>query len=249
LTRELENMLRLRTFPIAFKRIEKVADLDNIPRLRKMERTSNFCQLVTLARTAGWTIGATADSMQVACGTVVGLREPPGGSYPTQRAGVWYCTEEDARQAFTAMRRIPYGGYQAIALAPLASEKFEPDVILIYGTPAQIIMLICALQTKEYERFNFFCIGESACSDSLSECYVSGKPAVAIPCFGERRFGAVQEEELDMALPPAMLDKAVEGLRWLASKGLRYPIVPWGAECDPTPALARSYPSLDKKKQ
>ena len=78
-------------------------------------------------------------------------------------------------------------------LAPLASGKFDPDVILIYGNPTQLMLLMNGLQFKDYERFQFFFIGEGACADGLAQCYTSGKPALAIPCFGERRFGGVDE--------------------------------------------------------
>ncbi|MCJ7655700.1 MAG: DUF169 domain-containing protein [Dehalococcoidia bacterium] len=52
------------------------------------------------------------------------------------------------------------------------------------------------LQFKDYERFQFFFIGEGACADGLAQCYTSGNPALAIPCMGERAFGTVTEDEL-----------------------------------------------------
>ena len=132
-------------------------------------------------------------------------------------------TVEEARKQMAAYPSlIPPG--EALVLAPLASGKFDPDVILIYGNPAQLMLLMCGLQFKDYERFQFFFTGEGACVDGLAQCYTSGKPALAIPCFGERRFGGVEEDELVLALPPGMTGKAVEGLQALWDRGLRYPI-------------------------
>ena len=135
---------------------------------------------------------------------------------------------------------VPAG--EAVVLAPLAAGKFEPDVVLIYGNPAQMMLLMNGLQFKDYERFNFFFIGEGDCADGLAQCYTTGKPALAIPCFGERRFGGVTDDEMVIALSPEMIEKAVAGLQALWERGLRYPIMYFGPECDPSSALARAYP-------
>ena len=94
----------------------------------------------------------------------------------------------------------------------------------------------------DYERFQFFFIGEGSCADGLAQCYTTGKPALAIPCLGERDFGAVTEDEMVMALPPKMLAKAIEGLEALKARGVGYPISYLGPLCDPSPVLTMIYP-------
>ena len=47
-----------------------------------------------------------------------------------------------------------------------------------------------------------------------------------IPCFAERRYGGVMEDELLMAIPPHFLPKIIQGLDALSRNGLRYPIPP-----------------------
>ncbi len=157
-------------------------------------------------------------------------------------ATTWFASPEEAMKQQNVSPRIPQGG--AIVLAPLSSGKFDPDVILIYANPAQIMMLLCGLQKMKFEYFKFGFIGEGACADSLAQCYTSGQPSVAIPCFGERRFGEVLDEELVVALPPGKLEIAIEGLQRLSAVGLRYPIPIHGAECDPGPALSKAYPGM-----
>jgi uncharacterized protein (DUF169 family) len=105
-----------------------------------------------------------------------------------------------------------------------------------------MMLLMNGLQFKDYERFQFFFVGEGSCADSLAQCYTTGKPALAIPCMGERAFGNVSEDELVMALPPKMLEKAVEGLQALKARGIGYPITYLGSLCDPSPVLVQIYP-------
>jgi dephospho-CoA kinase len=136
------------------------------------------------------------------------------------------------------------GKYNAVVLAPLVYKPFEPDIVLIYANPAQMIILINALQFEDYQVMQFYCVGESSCSDAIARCYLTGKAALAIPCYGERRYGHAQDEDLVMALPPDQMEKALRGLEILYRRGIRYPISFAGAEQDLTQAFPGSYSSF-----
>ena len=243
LTREMECLLRLKASPVAYKRLEKVAELEKIPEVIRLDRRASFCQVPAMVRTMGITIGATRDNFGERCARINGLA-------PTTEKGVaweakafattWFANVGEARKQMVEYPLVPPG--EAIVLAPLAAGKFDPDVILIYGNPAQMMLLMNGLQFKDYERFQFFFIGEGACADGLAQCYTTGKPALAIPCMGERAFGAVTEDEMVMALPPGMMAKAVEGLQSLKARGIGYPIIYLGPLCDPSPVLMQLYP-------
>jgi uncharacterized protein (DUF169 family) len=232
LSQEMECLLRLKASPVAYKRLEKLEELDKIPGVMRLDRRATFCQLPALARTMGLTVAATRDNFGERCARI--NWEADGF------ANGWFANVEEARKQMAEYPLVPPG--EAVVLAPVASGKFDPDVILIYGNPAQMMLLMNGLQFKDYERFQFFFIGEGACADGLAQCYTTGKPALAIPCMGERAFGAVTEDELVMALPPGMLTKAVEGLKALKSRGIGYPIAYLGPLCDPSPVLMQIYP-------
>ena len=87
----------------------------------------------------------------------------------------------------------------------------------------------------------FFSVGESACADAIAQCYLTDKPALTIPCYGERRYGHAQDDEMVMAIPHHYLEKIVEGLDQLYKRGIRYPISQFGAQVDPTPGLFGAY--------
>ncbi|MBT4162178.1 MAG: hypothetical protein HOE54_12790, partial [Gammaproteobacteria bacterium] len=69
------------------------------------------------------------------------------------------------------------------------------------------------------------------------------EPSLSIPCFAERRYGGVQDDELLMAIPPEYLPKVIAGLRALSSNGLRYPIPPYGVNNDVRAGMGVSYES------
>jgi hypothetical protein len=68
---------------------------------------------------------------------------------------------------------------------------------------------------------------------------------MTIPCFAERRYGGVADDELLMAIPPRYLPKVIDGLAALWKNGLRYPVPPYGIQNDAVAGLAVSYSSKD----
>jgi len=243
LAREMECLLRLKAGPVAYKRLEKVAELEKIPEVVRLDRRASFCQVPAMVRTIGMTVGATRDDFGDRCARINGLAPTTQKQVDWEADGMaktWFANVEEAKKQMAEYPLVPPG--EAIVLAPLAAGKFDPDVILIYANPAQMMLLMNGLQFKDYERFQFFFIGEGSCADGVAQCYTTGKPALAIPCMGERAFGAATEDEMVMALPPAMMAKAVEGLQALKARGIGYPVVYLGPLCDPSPVLMQFYP-------
>ena len=244
--RRIEILMRLKSFPVAFKLLEKKEALAEVPFLRRMNHKVTLCQLITTVRTYDWTVGADLDDfISPMCPSIIGLTALPevvrDGTF---RSIVWTKTREDGRKFENSIPRLPAGKYQAAALAPLVYNPFDPDIVLIYGNPAQMILLINALQFEDYEVMEFYCVGESSCSDVIARCYLRGKPSLSIPCYGERRYGHAQDDELVMALPAGMMEKALRGLEALYKRGVRYPISHAGAELDVTYAFPMSYSGM-----
>ena len=247
LIRKMERLLRLRSFPVAFKLLEKTEELDSIPFMRRPSTPMTLCQMTNLVRNFDWTVGADDDDFVLdACPAMLGFREKPGlyqdGSF---RSIVWVKNREDGKKYEDSIPRLPMGRYQALAMAPLVYDPFEPDIVLIYGNPAQMILIINALQLEDYEVMEFFCVGESSCSDVIARCYLNGKPSLSIPCYGERRYGHTQDDEMVIAIPAGSMEKLVNGLDTLYRRGVRYPISFAGAESDILNHLPPAYNRLD----
>ena len=240
---QFDFYLRLRTFPVALTLFETTAGMEKVPKIRKPTWKATFCQLLTIARTFGWTVGGSREEfISPYCPSILGFCPPPERAWDgTMMHEILFATQEDSRKHQRSIRRIPHGKFQAVAISPLFQERIEPDMIIIYGTPAQMVRLIAGIQWKEYERLQFFSVGESACTDYLGECYHSQKPSLAIPCFGERRFGGVQEDELVMAIPPGWIDKILTGLDGTQKSGIRYPIPYYGCQVDARSGMPQKY--------
>ncbi len=241
---DLNRLLRLRTTPIGMKLFTSVEEMEQIPKIRRPKAIHTTDQIVAMAARLGWTVGITAkDLVGAQCAAVIGLHPADDDWLSGKRmAGVWYGTLEDAAAHQRAMDVAPYGKHVAMAVSPLTSGRLNPpDICLIYGTPGQMIIFINGLQWTGYRKFQWGVVGESACADSWGRALKTGEPSLSIPCFAERRYGGVLDDELLMAIPPSFLPKTIEGMKRLAANGLRYPIPQYGIQQDSRAGLAVSY--------
>ena len=241
---DLNNLLRLKTTVIGIKMFARVEEMEAIPKIRRPSAIHTTDQIVSMASRLGWTVGITGDDLVGAqCRAVIGLAPQDekwlaGENY----VGVWHGTAEDARKRQEALDVVPYGQYQAMAVSPLTSGRLNPpDICLVYATPGQMIILINGLQYTGYKKFEWGVVGETACADSWGRALKTGEPSLSLPCFAERRYGGVPDEEMLMALPPAYLVKAIAGMKQLAKNGLRYPIAPYGIQADVRAGMGVSY--------
>jgi uncharacterized protein (DUF169 family) len=245
MTTDLNALLRLKTTVIGMKMFARVEDMLAIPKVRRPTAIHTTDQIVSMASRLGWTVGITADDLVGAqCRAVIGLA-PQDENWLAGEAyvGVWHGTAEDARKRQEALDVVAYGQYRALAVSPLASGRLDPpDICLVYATPGQMIILINGLQYTGYRKFEWGVVGETACADSWGRALKTGEPSLSLPCFAERRYGGVPDEEMLMALSPGHLAKAVEGMKALAKNGLRYPIAPYGIQSDVRAGMGASYP-------
>lgn len=247
LVRRLELLMRLKSFPVAFKMLTDKTQLEKISFVRRPRQKATLCQLISQVRNFDWTVGADLDDFLLpTCPSIIGLTETPATHKDgTFRSIVWTATKADAKKFEASIPRLPLDKYKAVVMAPLVYNPFDPDIVLIYANPAQIMLLINSLQFEKYETMEFFCVGESSCSDVIARCYNTGKPSLSIPCYGERRYGHAQDDELVMAIPAGMMEKALRGMEALYRRGVRYPISFAGTEASMVETFPPSYINLD----
>jgi uncharacterized protein (DUF169 family) len=243
---KLEQVLRLRSIPFGKKLFERRADMEAIPKIRRPKSVHTLDQVVAQASRLGWTVGITADDLVGAqCRAVVGLGNAKDAAWRSGKSmtGVWFSTLEDATAHQAAMHCVADGQYDALAVAPLASGRLDPpDIALFYATPGAMMYFINGLQWSGYKNFQWGVVGESACADSWGRALKMREPSLSIPCFAERRYGGVLDDEMLMAAPPEYLEKAITGMTALAKNGLRYPFPQYGIQNDVRDGMARSYP-------
>ena len=236
LSGDLERMLRLRSVPIGMKLFTSVSGMEAVAKIRRPKAIHTLDQVVGQAARLGWTVGVTSDDLVgPQCRSVVGLGGAKDAAWKSgeKLVGVWYATVEDATAHQSAMCCVEDGKYQALAVSPLASGRLDPpDIALFYATPGAMMYFINGLQWSGYRKFDWSVVGESSCADSWGRALKTGEPSLSIPCFAERRYGGVLDDEMLMALQPSDLERAISGMEMLARNGFRYPFAQYGIQQD-----------------
>ncbi|MHC1729027.1 MAG: DUF169 domain-containing protein [Syntrophobacteraceae bacterium] len=228
---ELRNDLRLKTFPVAAKFFKNKADLPanaRRPSVALGKRVA-ICQGVTMARNYGWTVGLTKeDVICVPASIVFGFSESTDP--PASLAGL-FCeisfssTENLAHKETSSMSRFEKGEIEAIVLAPLEKASFEPDTVLVYGNPAQIMRLTQAWSYWTGERVTGHFGGKVECDEYLIAPFKTQTPRVVNPGNGERIFAGTQDDELAFAVPGKFFRELAEALKKAGkAMGARYPV-------------------------
>ena len=125
LAEQLNQLLKLRTFPIGMKLFEDLDEMARVPGLRRPPKGKTFstCQLVTQARMAGFTLGITTENIPEfsSCSSVIGL-DAPGDIYTSGRKmeGVWFENREAAAAHQAQMPRVPPGRYHGMVVSRCA---------------------------------------------------------------------------------------------------------------------------------
>jgi uncharacterized protein (DUF169 family) len=227
----IHQNLRLRTFPLAVKFLKKAADFPE-----KTRQPSSFlgkriaiCQAVTMARLYGWTMGITkADLICVPAALAFGFGEtsdPDAGIVKLFCAGNYSKDEQAARKEVPSIGKLPRGAYEALVIAPLARAAFEPDTIVLYGNPAQVMRAIQAWVYLEGKRVQGNFGGKIECAEYLMMPFKEGAPRVVVPGMGDRVFSLTQDDEMVFSLPGKGLSVFLEGLRDAGNKvGAQYPV-------------------------
>jgi len=228
---ELKGALRLRTEPLGAAFLAGAADFPDKTRRpsQVFGKRITICQGVTMARVYGWPLGLTsADLICVPALLAFGLAPEP---QPAQELAGLMCEVGFHRETAAALKevealsRFAPGDIGALYLAPLERLAREPDVVVIYGNPAQIMRLVHGAAFFLGERAAGDFGGKVECSSYLIAPHKTGQLRVAIPGMGDRIFSMTQDDELVASFPVALLEGVLTGIQEAGRKiGARYPI-------------------------
>lgn len=233
----IEQYVKPITFPVAVK-ISQSKEIP--PKFRQPHRflghRINICQGVNLVRRFGWNMGFLEEDH--ACGLsilIFGFKEVPDFALQGHTVCPAYVKTPEAgalTQAHTL--HAPVGSIGSILLSPLNRAEFEPDVVLVYGNPAQIVRLIQGALYLEGGSIESRFMGRCACAGEFVYPYLNQKCNVIIPGGGERVFAMTGDDELVFAIPSSKFESVAEGVEATHKGGVaRIPTPFFGIQSEP----------------
>jgi uncharacterized protein (DUF169 family) len=230
----LNRLVRPLTFPIAVKLVKSLDELPEKTRRpsRDMGFKTNLCVGMTMARKYGWTVGITNnDNTCPVAAYTYGWSEPES---ETRKALadfmllMKYSADENA--AKTTMKAVDQfklgkGECAAVVFSPLERTKIDPDLVMIFCNPAQLMRLVHgATQQTGMAVQSIFSGRGGTCTEGVLQTFRTGQPKVVLPGNGDRVWAMVQDEETAFAIPANWLDSVIRGLEATHQTGVRYPI-------------------------
>jgi uncharacterized protein (DUF169 family) len=136
----------------------------------------------------------------------------------------YFETKEDALKTLRKMTIMEPGRFEWLYISPLSRTKLEPDVVVIYGNPAQMMRLA---QGYIYKRGGVVTSETTlgfTCASEMIWPFKEGKACLIHPGRGERVLGLTQDHEMAFSLPASEVDDLIVGLEVTHKGGTRYPV-------------------------
>jgi uncharacterized protein (DUF169 family) len=248
LAKQIESQLRVATMPIAIKLLETI---DEIPegaiRPRKdLGYSLSTCQAFSYSRRRGLTVAQLKEDMW--CPEPVigyGMEEAPSyflegnNRYPSDVVDI----EAGKAWASKEFPRLLTGKYIGVVSSPLAEARFEPDVILVYCDPAQMMLMLLAWAYRTGLDMSTKLGGHAACVYSVVFPMLKDQCWICTPCGGDRWRAMASDDEMIFSIPIGDADRMLEGLRFMEKTGRK---MPFGLSMQPEYPLSESYLKISR---
>jgi uncharacterized protein (DUF169 family) len=244
---EISYYIRPSTFPLAIKMVTSLDVPDQkIKRPKKQLHLNLFlCQALGISRRQGWSI--LLDKEDISCPSALfylGLAKPP----PSYWAGKFVFapfnqTEEARARRSRSLPFFPLNKYKGILISPLFRADFEPDSVLVYGNPAQMMRFVQASVFKRGSALKFSAQGGGSCALEVVWPILKNQVRLVLPGNGERIFGLTQDDEMVFIIPNKKIEETITFLRETHQGGQRFPVPAYGQF---TPQLPPDYVRLLK---
>ena len=230
----LNRFIRPLTFPIAVKFVKDAGEFPQKTRrpLKDMGFKTNVCVGMTLTRKYGWTVGMTAEDN--AC-PIVAYTYGWSESEPDTKNALmefvkamnYAANDATAKTSMEAVEQIKlnqreYGG---VVFSPLERSKIEPDLVMLFCNPAQLMRLVHGATQETGISVNCDFSGKAGtCTEGILQTFKTKEPKVVLPGNGDRIWAMTQDDEMAFTIPINLLDSVIKGLEATHERGVRYPI-------------------------
>ena len=218
--RVIMEKLGLRWQPVAVSLIDKDEPLPDVPLPPENQR---FCQAMMAARRGASILmpphrHSCPDGTSIFGMTGVPEKLATGEIYVLFHKLV---NAEAAARMVAERPTLPPKSRRATYVAPLAKTVRKPEVVVVTGTPEQMMWLCMSMSYYSGHRFDFHASGfNSMCVEAVLYPLTEQEPNITFGCYGCRAASDVAEDMMFMGLPVDKLPIVAQGLTELAKKAI-----------------------------
>ena len=224
----LDSLVRPQTYPLGVKIMDGPGDgYPDFATPSKYGIKISLCQWVSMARRWNRPLAVMGEEINCApCLAVLGLkrmnRDSALADYFMEMG--YFADHGLAVKAAETLSPIPPGKVKGIVLFPLGMAVMEPDLILLYGSPAQMARLAAGFVYQTGELVESATTGFGLSCLSMLKPHWTGKPTLVVPGRGERILAGTEESEMCCSFPAYQMNSLLTGLEKTQEMGTRYPV-------------------------
>jgi len=227
ISQALDSYIRPQTFPVAVKMIRSPDEIPEKARMPKRDlgKPMAVCQGIALARRHGWVIAMGEEDMLCPIGALT-LGFLQARSKWTDGSFIipfWVKDQTVRARMAQAIPQLEVGKYSHIVAAPLNRASFAPDVIVVYGDPAQVARLIQAATYSTGEPLTSTSVAAFACGQEMTVPMLTNQCQFILIGGGDRAIAQTHDHEVAFSIPMSKAEIVVEGLEGTHKGGMRYP--------------------------
>ncbi|OGP50605.1 MAG: hypothetical protein A2Y79_06845 [Deltaproteobacteria bacterium RBG_13_43_22] len=232
----ISKYLKVHTSPLSIKYYSNSKDLPtDVRRPNVFGVKMAFCQINTIARKWGWSFAVTPEDINcVAALMSFGWGDLAGDLNKEEelinfRINAGYIKDRDAakknlKKASSLMDEKKFSS-RGLIVSPLDSGVIQdPDVILIYGNPAQMARMIQSMIYTEGGVIESWASIGASCVREMIAPMIENKAGYVIPGRGARQLGMAGDDEMVFTMPAGKLENFLTGVKETHEKGTKYPI-------------------------
>lgn len=239
LVKEYQELLYPEGYLVAVKLLKNQKEIEALGRVKHADGRNMFCQLLTQA----WYLGRARligkdEQKCYAAERAFGMGETVEDAHK-RYVGWQFKTEEAALKAFEAIPMFPMGAYEAVFLSPLETCPVAPDVVVFFGNPAQMLVVLAAYLADRGGTFTMESNNQASCASIIVGPMLEKRPKIMIPGNALRLMGLPNVDYLACGIPGDMMESLAENMRFLRNMGgSRYPPAWQHIQWEPQPPIA-----------
>ncbi|MBC7108743.1 MAG: DUF169 domain-containing protein [Methanomassiliicoccales archaeon] len=213
----LKKILNLANSPVGVKMFTEAKELLKFADVKLLTKTTP-CHMAAIARyhREQGIVGASSEGIRCVLGSsCIGLIRAPNRVVTGTLNLPFVKDANSAENLQRSIKMIGAGGkkYSAVLMAPLDLIPADPDLVVIYATPAQVLRMIIGFTYWRGDAISTTMTGQGSLCAAIAKILEGQKVVIDIPCLGDRAYGLVKEEEMLFAFSADVTTEFLEGLR------------------------------------
>ena len=225
----MSTYIKPQTYPLAVKMLHGAEEIPKNAKspVKDFGVPFSLCQALALSRKEGLTIVLDRNSQSCPIALAgLGLVKPEeflSGSFVLAPINQ---SPEARKKIAGSLPRFPFGKYRQVLISPIKTAVFDPDVIVFYGSGAQVMRMIQAAVFSSGKALTSTATGSGGCLVPIVASMLEGECKYAVPGNGDRRLGLVADGELSFGMPRERFEEVIRGLKLSHEGKQTYPISP-----------------------